>query len=105
MSTATVVFRAFPHDAHHHGNDDGDLYGANDGGDEDVVELLAAGHHIQDVEVLGLLALCPLVARVTPAGGHVVLDLAFPVYTEASVALRTGDVHPGVEAIPWVCGV
>lgn len=57
-----------PHDAHHHGNDDGDLYGANDGGDEDVVELLAAGHHIQDVEVLGLLALCPLVARVTPVG-------------------------------------
>lgn len=32
------------------------------------MELLAAGHHIQDVEVLGLLALRPLVARVTPVG-------------------------------------
>ena len=59
-----------PSDAHHHGNDYGDLHGPDDGGDEDVVQLLAAGDHIQDVEVLGLVALGALVTSVTPGETH-----------------------------------
>ena len=38
-----------------------------------------------------------------PAGGCVVLDLTGPMHTEASEALSTGDGHPSVEAVPWVC--
>lgn len=51
-----------PCDAHHHGNDDGDLHGADDGGDEDVVELLSTGDHVEDVEVLRLVTLRAFVA-------------------------------------------
>lgn len=38
----------------------------------------------------------------TPAGGHVVLDLTFPVNTEAGVAVGAGDRHPGVETVAVV---
>lgn len=42
----------------------------------------------------------------TPAGGHVVLDLTFPVDTEAGVAVGAGDRHAGVETVTVVqtCG-
>lgn len=62
--------RGLPGDAHHHGDDDGDLHGADDGGDEDVVELLSARDHVEDVEVLRLVALMAFVARVAPGAGH-----------------------------------
>ena len=56
-----------PCDAHHHSDDDGDLHGADDGGDEDVVQLLSTGNHIEDVEVLRLVTLRTFVAGVTSA--------------------------------------
>lgn len=58
-----------PGEAHDHGGDDGDLHGADDGGDEDVVQLLATRDHVQDVEVQQLVALGAAVGRLTPAGG------------------------------------
>lgn len=113
-----------PCDAHHHGDNDGDLHGADDGGDEDVVELLSAGNHVEDVELLGLVALKALVPGVTPAprtplapevspsvssasvsspaGGGTVSDLALPVNTGASLAVGAGDGHAGVEAVTVV---
>lgn len=45
-----------PRDAHHHGDDDGDLDGPDDGGDKDVVQLLATGDDVEDVKVVGLVA-------------------------------------------------
>lgn len=100
LSTAPIVFRAFPCNAHHHGNDDSNLNRSDDGCDKNVVELLSAGDHVQDVEVLGLLALGTLVAGVTAAGGDVVFDLTFPMHTDT---VCTGD--PGVEAVPCICMV
>lgn len=64
----SVVF--LPGDAHHHGNDDGDLHGSDDGGDQDVVQLLSTGNHVQDVEVLRLVALRAFVPGVTPGPGN-----------------------------------
>lgn len=54
-----------PCDAHHHSDDDGNLHGADDGGDEDVVQLLSTGNHVEDVEVLRLVTLWTFVARIT----------------------------------------
>lgn len=58
---------ALPCDAHHHGNNDGDLHGADDGGNKDVVKLLSTGNHVEDVEVLRLFTLRTFVAGVTSA--------------------------------------
>lgn len=64
--------RASPGDAHHHGDDDGDLHGSDDGGDEDVVQLLSTGDHVEDVEVLRLVTLRTFVACVASGtdNGH-----------------------------------
>lgn len=56
LSAPPVVFWTFPRDAHHHGDDDGDLDGADDGGNKDVVQLLATGDDVEDVKVVGLVA-------------------------------------------------
>lgn len=55
-----------PGEAHDHGHDDSNLNSSDDGGDEDVVQLLPAGHHVQDVEVQQLLTLLPPVRILTP---------------------------------------
>lgn len=55
-----------PGEAHDHGHDDGDLNGSDDGGDEDVVQLLTAGHHVQDVKVQELITLRTAVRCLTP---------------------------------------
>lgn len=63
---------ASPCDAHHHGDNDGDLHGADDGGDEHVVQLLSTGNHVEDVEVLRLVALRTFVTCVTSGTREVV---------------------------------
>lgn len=57
-----------PGEAHDHGGDDGDLHGTDDGGDEDIVQLLATGDHIEDVEVQQLVALGAAIGRLAPEG-------------------------------------
>lgn len=56
---------SIPCDAHHYGNNDGDLHGTDDGGDQDVVQLLSTGDHVEDVEVLRLVTLRTFVSCVT----------------------------------------
>lgn len=51
-----------PCETHDNGDDDGDLYGSDDGRYENVVEFLSTGNHVQDVEVLDLLTLLASVA-------------------------------------------
>lgn len=98
LPATPVVLRAFPCDAHHYGNNDGDLHGTDDGGDQDVVQLLSTGDHVEDVEVLRLVTLRTFVSCVTSAGGHVVLvDLTFPVNAETGEAVGTRDGHSRVE--------
>lgn len=55
-----------PCDAHHHSDNDGDLDGADDGGNKDVVQLLATRDDVEDVKVMGLVAQGAFVARITP---------------------------------------
>lgn len=57
-----------PGEAHDNGGDDGDLHGTDDGGDEDIVQLLATGDHIEDVEVQQLVALGATIGRLAPGG-------------------------------------
>lgn len=98
LSAAALRFVASPGEAHDDGDDDGDLHGPDDGGDEDVVQLLTAGHHVQDVEVQQLVALRTAVSRLTPAGGQVVSHLTMTVFTELGVVVRagTGDVGKSI---------
>lgn len=86
----TLRLIAPPGEAHDHGDDDGDLNGSDDGGDEDVVQLLTAGHHVQDVKVQELIALRTAVRRLTPAGGQVVSHLTLAMFTELGVVFGAG---------------
>lgn len=72
METLNLTLQKFrekpsPGDAHDHSHDNGDLHGADDGRDKHVVQLLATGHNVQDVEVLEV-TLRTSVARFTPVG-------------------------------------
>lgn len=69
-----------PGEAHHHGNDHSDLNSADDGSDEDVVHLLTAGHHIENVEVQQLVALGAAVRRITPDTNTATADLQHILY-------------------------
>lgn len=51
LSSATLRFITPPGEAHDDGHDDGDLHGSDDGSDQDVMQLLTTGDHVQDVEV------------------------------------------------------
>ncbi len=55
-----------PGEAHDHSYDDGDLNSSDDGGDEDVVQLLTAGHHVEDVKVQELITLRTTVRCLAP---------------------------------------
>lgn len=55
-----------PCDAHHHGDNDGDLDGADDGSNKDVVQLLTTRDDVEDIKVVGLVAQGAFVAGVTP---------------------------------------
>lgn len=90
LSPPTLRLVAPPGEAHDHGHDDGDLHGADDGGDEDVVQLLSTGDNVQDVEVQELVALRAAVGRITPAGRQVVSHLTLAVFTELVIVFRTG---------------
>lgn len=59
-----------PGETHHHGNNDGDLHGSDDGGDEDVVKLLAAGNHVENIKVQQLVTLGAPVGGLTPGNTH-----------------------------------
>ncbi len=63
-----MVWRAVrvPGEAHDHSYDDGDLNGSDDGGNEDIVQLLTARHHVQDVKVQELITLRTTVPCITP---------------------------------------
>lgn len=92
LSPPTLCLVAPPGEAHDHSYDDSDLNGSDDGGDEDVVQLLTAGHNVQDVEVQQLITLRTAIRRLTPAGRQVVSHLTLAVLTELGVVFRTGVV-------------
>lgn len=77
-------------EAHDHGDDDGDLHGADDGRDEDVVQLLTTGDDVEDVEIQQLITLWSTVRRLTPAGRQVVPHLTLAVFTKLGVVLGAG---------------
>lgn len=89
LSPPTLRLVAPPGEAHDDSYDDGDLNGSDDGGDEDVMQLLTTRHHVEDVKVQELIALRATVRRLTPAGGQVVSHLALAVLTELGVVFMT----------------
>lgn len=103
MPASALVLRTFPGDAQDHSSDDGDLHGSDDGGDQDVVQLLSTGDDVEHIEVLRLSALRAFVSGVTPAGGGVVLHLTGAVDTVASIATGTRHRHPRASSLPQVC--
>lgn len=92
LSPPTLRLVAPPGEAHDHSYDDSDLNSSDDSGDEDVVQLLTAGHHVQDVEVQELITLRTPVSCLTSAGGQVVSHLTLAVFTELGVVFRAGGV-------------
>lgn len=90
LSPPTLRLVAPPGEAHDDSYDDGDLNGSDDGGDEDVMQLLTTRHHVEDVEVQELIALRATVRRLTPACGQVVSHLTLAVLTELGVVFMTG---------------
>lgn len=90
LSPPTLRLVAPPGEAHDHGHDDGDLNSSDDGSDEDIVQLLSAGHHVQDVKVQQLITLRPTIRCLTPAGGQVVSHLTVTMFTELGIVIRTG---------------
>lgn len=91
LSPATLGFVAPPGEAHDNGYDDRYLDGSDDGGDEDVMQLLSTGDHVEDVEIGELVALGTSVTWITAAGGEVLCHLAAAVLTELVVIVRTGQ--------------
>lgn len=74
------LWRAHPPcETHNNSDNDGDLYGSDDGCYENVVEFLSTGHHVQDVEVLDFITLLASVARVTPGETTKPLALHFMI--------------------------
>lgn len=92
LSPSTLCLGAPPGEAHDHSYDDSDLNSSNDSSNEDVVQLLTTGHHIQDVEVQKLITLRTTISCLTSAGGQVVSHLTLAVFTELGVVFRTGGV-------------
>lgn len=90
LSPPTLRFIAPPGETHDDGDNDGDLHGSDDGGDEYVVQLLTTGHHVQDVEIQQLVALRTAVRRLAPAGRQVVSHLTLSVLAELGVVFWTG---------------
>lgn len=106
LSSSPLVFGTPPCETHDNGDDDGDLYGSDDGRYENVVEFLSTGNHVQDVEVLDLVTLLASVARITPACGDAILDFTLAVFTEVGVVLCAGGEDLSISSIlPYVCRV
>lgn len=51
LTTATLRLVTASGEAHHHGDNDGDLDGTNDSRDQDVMQLLATRNDVEDVKV------------------------------------------------------
>lgn len=52
-----IVILKIPCEAHHHGNNDGNLYGSNDGCYEDIMKLLPTRNNVQNIKIQQLITL------------------------------------------------
>lgn len=89
-----------PGEAHDHSGNDGDLHGADDGSDKDVVQLLATGDHVQDVEVQQLVTLGAAVGRVAPEGGNTHCHLHKPQLIPSLCFCNAGKLYHLLYLIP-----
>lgn len=90
LSAAALRLVTASGEAHDDGDDDSDLHGADNGRDQDVVQLLATRDDVEYVEVQQLITLRPAVRSLTPAGRQVVSHLALAVFTKLGVVLGAG---------------
>lgn len=62
-----IVRLKVPCETHHHGNNDGNLYGSNDGSYEDIMKLLAARNDVQNIKIQQLITLRTPIRGLTPS--------------------------------------